>query len=189
MAGNYPSEGSRKIPKGAKGARAHVCTLPHSSHNSLTYRKPKAYSEPVAKKEATGFGDLNKVRRTSAARRLFFVRMPLHVSLNERALVGIPSGMPDASFSGSPTLPCACSPVWRRNAGLPPKEAIMPSTISPANQSEQIRRLAGIADTIGALLGVYALIPADGRTDSLAVSVSLANDLAQALNAIVGGAA
>ncbi len=65
----------------------------------------------------------------------------------------------------------------------------MPSTISPANQSEQIRRLAGIADTIGALLGVYALIPADGRTDSLAVSVSLANDLAQALNAIVGGAA
>ena len=86
------------------------------------------YSGTVAEKEATGFGDSNKVRRTTATRRLFFVRMPTHV-LFGRALVGIPSGMPDASFSGSPTPLCARSPVWRRDAGLSHlKEAHMPGT-------------------------------------------------------------
>lgn len=84
----------------------------------LTACAESNYSDFVAKKEATGFGDSNKVRRTTAAWRLFFVRMPLHAPLNERALVGIPSGMPDASFSGSPTLPCARSPRLATECGF-----------------------------------------------------------------------
>jgi hypothetical protein len=56
-------------------------------------------------------------------------------------------------------------------------------------QSEQIRRLAGIADTIGAMLGVFALLPESGQADAIAVSAELADDLAQALAGIIRGAA
>jgi len=66
----------------------------------------------------------------------------------------------------------------------------MPGTYSPAiSHTEQIRRLAGIADTIGAMLSVFALLPPAGQDDAIAVSASLADDLAQQLAAIVGGAA
>ncbi|QOY95720.1 hypothetical protein IM543_07745 [Massilia sp. UMI-21] len=66
----------------------------------------------------------------------------------------------------------------------------MPGTSSSVqSHSEQIRRLAGIADTIGAMLGAFALLPATGQADALAVSASLADDLAQQLAAIAGGAA
>ena len=66
----------------------------------------------------------------------------------------------------------------------------MPGTLTPAvPQSEQIRRLAGIADTIGAMLGVFALLPESGQADAIAVSADLADDLAQALAGIVRGAA
>lgn len=65
----------------------------------------------------------------------------------------------------------------------------MPGTHSPVqSHSEQIHRLAGIADTIGAMLGAFALLPATGQADALAVSASLADDLAQALAAIAGEA-
>lgn len=60
---------------------------------------------------------------------------------------------------------------------------------SPISQSEQIRRLAGIADTIGAMLGVFALLPESGQADAIAVSAELADDLAQALAGIIRGAA
>ena len=61
----------------------------------------------------------------------------------------------------------------------------MPGTNSPVlSHPEQIRRLAGIADAIGAMLGTYALLPATGKIDALAVSASLADDLAQALATI-----
>lgn len=64
------------------------------------------------------------------------------------------------------------------------------STVTPAvSHSEQIHRLAGIADTIGAMLGAFALLPATGQADALAVSASLADDLAKQLAAIAGGAA
>jgi len=59
---------------------------------------------------------------------------------------------------------------------------------SVQSHSEQIRRLAGIADTIGAMLSVFALLPPAGQDDAIAVSASLADDLAQQLAAIVGGA-
>lgn len=66
----------------------------------------------------------------------------------------------------------------------------MPGTYSSAiSHSEQIRRLAGIADTIGAMLSVFDLLPTAGQDDAIAVSASLADDLAQELAAIVGGAA
>jgi hypothetical protein len=67
----------------------------------------------------------------------------------------------------------------------------MPGTHSPVQSfsPEQIRRLAGIADTIGAMLGTFALLPPTGQDDALAVSASLASDLAEALAVMVGGAA
>ena len=66
----------------------------------------------------------------------------------------------------------------------------MPSTNTPAqSHTEQIRRLAGIADTIGAMLGVFAILPPAGQDDAIAVSASLADDLAQQLAAIAGDAA
>ena len=66
----------------------------------------------------------------------------------------------------------------------------MLSTITPVlSQSEQIRRLAGIADTIGAMLGAFTILPPAGQDDAIAVSASLADDLAQQLAAIAGGAA
>ncbi|MEM8512927.1 hypothetical protein RCH14_002253 [Massilia sp. MP_M2] len=66
----------------------------------------------------------------------------------------------------------------------------MPSTITPViSHIEHIRRLAGIADTIGAMLGVYAILPPAGQDDAIAVSASLADDLALALAALNGGAA
>ncbi|MEG1563495.1 MAG: hypothetical protein RR365_07180 [Bacteroides sp.] len=100
-----------------------------SSPKSLVGRLMPVYAKKVAKKEATGFGDPNKVRRTSAVWRLFFVRLPLLAPFNERASVGIPSGMPDASFSRSPNSPCARSPRLATECGFSTlKEGTMPST-------------------------------------------------------------
>lgn len=66
----------------------------------------------------------------------------------------------------------------------------MPGTHSPAiPRTEQIRRLAGIADTIAAMLGAFTILPPDGQDDAIAVSASLADDLAQQLAIIAGGAA
>jgi hypothetical protein len=63
----------------------------------------------------------------------------------------------------------------------------MPSTRTPVQfQPEQIRRLAGIADTVGAMLGAFDVLPPSGQNDALAVSASLADDLAQGLAVIVG---
>lgn len=90
----------------------------NTHHKPVDVSTACAYPKKVAKKEATGFGDLNKVRRTTAVWRYFFVRMPKHAPINERALVGIPSGMPEASFSGSPTLPCARSPRLATECGF-----------------------------------------------------------------------
>ena len=65
-----------------------------------------------------------------------------------------------------------------------------PSTITPVlSQSEQISRLAGIADAIGAMLGTFPLLPVACHDDALAVSTTLADELAQTLAALVGGAA
>jgi hypothetical protein len=61
----------------------------------------------------------------------------------------------------------------------------MPGTHSSVpSHSEQIRRLAGIADTIGAMLGTFDILPGTGQDDALAVSASLADDLAKALATI-----
>lgn len=77
------------------------------------------YSACVAETTTTGFGDPYKVRRTSATRRIFYVRMPLRASFNGRALAGRPSGLPVASFAGSPTPSCARSPRLATGSGFP----------------------------------------------------------------------
>ena len=66
----------------------------------------------------------------------------------------------------------------------------MPGINPPVrSNSEQIRRLAGIADTIGAMLGALPLLPLSGHDDALAVSASLADTLAQELAALTREAA
>ncbi|KOS89779.1 hypothetical protein DM50_2682 [Burkholderia mallei] len=48
----------------------------------------------------------------------FFVCMPLRAyAINGWALAGRPSGLPVASYAGSPTLPCARPPIWRWESG------------------------------------------------------------------------
>lgn len=65
----------------------------------------------------------------------------------------------------------------------------MPSSNSPVlSHSEQIRRLADIADTIGSLLDASVLLAPAGQADALAVSADLADDLVQALAVIAGEA-
>jgi hypothetical protein len=85
-------------------------TIPHIL--PLTVATPAHYPAIVAETTATGFGDPYKVRRISATRRIFYVRMPLRASFNGRALAGRPSGLPVASFAGSPTPSCARSPPF-----------------------------------------------------------------------------
>ena len=63
------------------------------------------------------------------------------------------------------------------------------STRTPAfSQSETIRHLAGIADTIGSILGVVSLLNEASQADALALSADLADDLARALTALDGEA-
>lgn len=63
----------------------------------------------------------------------------------------------------------------------------MSSTRTPVQiKPEQIRRLAGTADTIGAMLGAFDVLPPSGQADAVAVSASLADDLVHGLSAIVG---
>lgn len=56
-------------------------------------------------------------------------------------------------------------------------------------QSELIRRVAGTADTIGGLLAVFGLFPAEDQHETLVVASRLADDLARDLAALVGGEA
>jgi len=198
------AEGSRKPPKGAKGARFLTHTLRHCSCslreadvlnfqaialNRLTVYNRPAYSGHVADKDAAGFSSLKYTRRTPASWRSFFVR----------AIASSMSGSGGDTFgyagcrvcrSANPTICRSPRLAAGRAVQQPHTEAHMPGTHSPAiSHTEQIRRLAGIADTIGAMLSVFALLPPAGQDDAIAVSASLADDLAQQLAAIVGGAA
>lgn len=199
------AEGSKKTTKGAKGARFYSCTLPPSScslraagqlnlepaaRNRLTVYHPPAYSRPVAKKDATGFDSPNYSRRTTANGGIF-TSVPC-CAFNGAAVVG---RLRPAGFLEYRSV----NPVIRRSSpfdsgwsGSKPllKEAHMPGTNTPVlPQSEHIRRLAGIAYTIGAMLGAHTLLPVSGQADALAVSATLASDLAQALATLTGEAA
>jgi len=57
------------------------------------------------------------------------------------------------------------------------------------SQSEQIRYLARTALAIANVLEAFDVLPAEGRDTALAVSATLADDLAKELAFIVGGAA
>jgi hypothetical protein len=146
------------------------------------------YSDLVAKKNATGFGDLNLTMADNRPWRYFFVRA------TESPMSG--SGGDTFGYAGfrchrfaNPATCCSPRLATGRAVNQPTMEAHMPGIHSPAiSHTEQIRRLAGIADTIGAMLGTFALLPATGQTDALAVSASLADDLAQALATIAGEA-
>lgn len=83
----------------------------------LTRRAPLPYPVPVADKEAAGFGDSTYLRRTAAIKRFFFVRTT-SVRPQWRALVGIPSGMPVAVGTGSPTPLCARLPHLAMKGGF-----------------------------------------------------------------------
>jgi hypothetical protein len=69
-------EGSRKCAKGAKGAHYFLCTLLPCSRtlreNVLTRRQRWDYSGLVAKKEATGFGDLKLTMADDRQQAAFF---------------------------------------------------------------------------------------------------------------------
>ena len=198
------AEGSRKTPKGAKGAHFLTHTLRHSlcslralfheifmalAPNRLTVHIRPAYSGHVANKDATGFGDLNLTMADNRPWRYFFVRA------TESPMGG--SGGDTFGYAGfrchrfaNPATCCPPRLATGRAVNQPTTEAHMPGIHSPAiSHTEQIRRLAGIADTIGAMLSVFALLPPAGQDDAIAVSASLADDLAQQLAAIVGGAA
>ena len=159
--------------------------------NRLTPSAAAAYSGVVPEKEGAWGESQNRQGRTDGAMPFFFVRAYLRMSPMDG------DGGRAARFAGFlchlSLNPAICRPP-RLRAGCtvhqPTLEAIMPSTItSVQSHSEQIRRLAGIADTIGAMLSVFDLLPSAGQEDALAVSASLADDLAQELAAIVGGAA
>lgn len=94
----------------------------YQSAGSMTYTlgidaglQPE-YSKCVLEKKRTGFGDSNYQRRTAAIKRFFYVRTAL-VRLQWRALVGIPSGMPVAVGTGSPTPSCARLPHLAMSSG------------------------------------------------------------------------
>lgn len=57
------------------------------------------------------------------------------------------------------------------------------------SRTEQIIRLAGQADAIGALLAVIQFMPADARPSVLLTCASLTDEFAADLNALAGGAA
>lgn len=156
--------------------------------NSVDGTTSPAYAELVAKKEATGFSSSIRQRRTTAPLAVFF-----RPCLVAPSMSGDGGRLRPAGFlchrSANPSS--SLTPFSSGLCGFKTdKEAIMPSTITPAiSHTEQIRRLAGIADTIGAMLGVFEILPPTGQDDAIAVSASLADDLAQALAALNGGAA
>ena len=95
-----------------------ACTLRAQKYR-LTDVNRDAYPADVAETTATGFGDLTIYRRTTAAVRFFYVRVPSRAStINGRALVGRPSGLPVSDRAGSPTLPCARSPHLAMGSGI-----------------------------------------------------------------------
>lgn len=63
------------------------------------------------------------------------------------------------------------------------------SANTPAqSRSETIKRLAGSANAVAALLAAIDLLPEAGKHDVLATCSSIANDVARDLVALVGGA-
>ncbi len=90
---------------------AHLRSLRHTGH--------------VANTNATRGESRNRQRRTTAARRYFYVRMPTCAFFG-RAMAGAPSGAPVSFVTGLSTLPCARPPHLRVGSGSnPTKEAAM----------------------------------------------------------------
>lgn len=66
---------------------------------------------------------------------------------------------------------------------------ITPMENSQQNRAAAIKRVAGYANAVTALLETYDLIPAADQADILAVATSMAGDVARDLAAQNGGAA
>ena len=199
------AEGSRKAPKGAKGAHFLTHTLRHSlrslralvneifialAPNRLTVYIRPAYSGLVPDKDGTRIGVLQLQGAKPSIIDGFFYAQRIGFSPMEGRVRG--QQCPLVTCGQHANLARSSTPigVGMVDFQINHKEAHMPSTNSPVqSHSEQICRLAGIADTIGAMLSVFAMLPPAGQDDAIAVSASLADDLAQQLAAIVGGAA
>jgi len=87
--------------------------------NLLTAVNPQGYSVAVAETTVTGFSSPQHSRRTTAARRYFFVRTPSRAfKINGRALVGRANALPVSLSAGLLTLPCARSPHLAVGSGF-----------------------------------------------------------------------
>lgn len=56
------------------------------------------------------------------------------------------------------------------------------------NRAAAIKRIAGFANAVTALLETYAMVPAADQGDIVAVAGSIANDVARDLARLIGGA-
>jgi hypothetical protein len=103
---------------------------------SLTVRLLSVYPENVAKKEATGFGDLTYTWRTSATRRYFFVRTiasPMSGSGGEASACRFPLSPVDQPYH------LLLTPFGRGACGFTTdKEAIMPGTTTSQHSPSSI---------------------------------------------------
>lgn len=135
-----------------------------SLHNATCKPAALCYSGGSVETAADGFGDLEYERRTTAARRYFYVRALLRASFNGRAMVGIPSGMPVCFRAGSPTLPFACPPHLAMGSGFNAqrKEAAMrANTLARPEQTQShYERIDAVLSQMAALAN---LMYADGR--------------------------
>lgn len=167
----------------------HARTL--SGTKCLTARKERADTGCVPDKEGTGFGDSIYTRRTTAPRRLFFVRAIASPMSGSGGDTFGYAGFPVYRFA-NPAI--CCSPRLATGCAVQhhTREAIMPSINTPVqtpSKSEAIKRIAGYANAVNALLETYLLIPAADQADILAVAASMADDVARDLAALNGGAA
>jgi len=148
-----------------------------------------AYAHSVAKKDATGFSSLKMTVADDRQQAVFF--RPHHRASYGAAVVGRlrPAGF-HCHRSANPTI-CRSSPFSSgRAVHQPTMEAHMPGITSSAQSTpEQIRYLARAALAIANVLEAIDVLPDDGQEIAIAVSATLADDLARALAALNGGAA
>lgn len=140
--------GHHHIP--AVALSAHPKRIGGAHMNNLTQCTFLHYSEPVAKKEAIWGESQKSMRRTTATKRLFFVRTA-YVRLQWRALVGASSDAQVTLYACLSTLLCARHLRLRAKDGKSTVQGgTMPSTrTSIQSPSQTINRLGGQADSKG----------------------------------------
>lgn len=199
----HRAEGSKKTPKGAKGARFFTYTLCPSScslrkstrlnfqaiaHNRLTQPNLSSYPDHVPDKEGTGFGDSNYTRRTTASWRSFFVRA-IASSMGG-------SGGDTFGYAGCRVCrfanPAICRPprlATGRAVQQSHTEAHMPGFNSPVlSQSKQIPRLRG-TDVSQLLRDIGEASANTSQVELFRLCLAAQRLLIQAHNVNAGGAA